>query len=35
MENLNDRIFELHAEGLSAGKIAQKVKVKKAVVTEI
>ena len=35
MENLNDRIFKLHAEGLSAGKIAQKVKVKKAVVTEI
>ena len=35
MENLNDKIFELHAEGLSAGKIAQKVKVKKAVVTEI
>ena len=33
MENLNDRIFKLHAEGLSAGKIAQKVKVKKAVVS--
>ncbi len=35
MENLNDRIFELHAEGFSAGKIAQKVKVKKAVVSDI
>ena len=35
MENLNDRIFELHAEGLTAGKIAQKVRVKKAVVLDI
>ena len=35
MDNLNDRIFELHAEGLTAGKIAQKVRVKKAVVLDI
>jgi len=35
MENLNDKIFELHAEGLKAGKIAQKLKVKKAVVLDI
>jgi hypothetical protein len=32
---LNDKIFELHAEGVSAGKIAQKLKVKKAVVLDI
>ena len=35
MENLNDKIFELHAEGVKAGKIAQKLKVKKAVVMDI
>ena len=35
MENQNDRIFELHEEGLSPGKIAQKLKIKKAVVQEI
>lgn len=31
----NERIFKLNDEGLSAGKIAQKVKVKKAEVLEI
>ena len=31
----NERIFELNAEGLSAGKIAQKVKMKKAKVLDI
>ena len=38
MENtqeLNDRIFELHAEGFKAGKIAQKLRVKKAVILDI
>ena len=35
MENLNDQVFELHHEGVSAGKIAQKLKVKKAVVLDI
>lgn len=35
MENLNERIFELNDEGLTAGKIAQKLKVKKAVVLDI
>lgn len=35
MENLNDKIFELHAEGVKAGRIAQKLKVKKAVVMDI
>lgn len=35
MENQNDRIFELHEEGLSPGKIAQKLKIKKAVVQDI
>ena len=29
MENLNQRVFELFDEGVSAGKIAQKLKVKK------
>lgn len=31
----NEKIFQLNEEGLSAGKIAQKVKVKKAEVLEI
>ena len=35
MENQNDKIFLLHEEGLSPGKIAQKLKVKKAIVQEI
>lgn len=35
MENLNDRIFELNAEGFTAGKIAQKLRVKKAVILEV
>ena len=35
MDNLNERIFELNAEGLTAGKIAQKLKVKKAQVLDI
>lgn len=35
MDNLNDRIFQLNDEGLTAGKIAQKLKVKKAVVLDI
>lgn len=32
---LNDKIFLLHEEGLSPGKIAQKLKVKKAVVQDV
>lgn len=35
MDNLNEKVFDLHDEGLSAGKIAQKLKVKKAVVLDI
>lgn len=35
MENQNDRVFELNAEGFTAGKIAQKLRIKKAVVLEI
>ena len=35
MENLNQRVFELFDEGVSAGKIAQKLKVKKSVVNDI
>ena len=35
MDNLNDEIFKLHHDGVSAGKIAQKLKVKKAIVQEI
>ena len=38
MENsqeLNDKIFELNAEGFTAGKIAQKLRVKKAVIQDI
>ena len=32
---MNDKVFLLHDEGLSAGKIAQKLKIKKAVVLDI
>jgi hypothetical protein len=32
---LNDKIFALHDEGLSPGKIAQKLKIKKAIVQDI
>jgi hypothetical protein len=32
---MNDKVFLLHDEGLSAGKIAQKLKIKKAAVLEI
>jgi hypothetical protein len=35
MKNLNDRIFELHEEGLSPGRIAQKLKTKKALVQNV
>lgn len=35
MENLNDRIFQLNAEGFTAGKIAQKLRVKKTVILEV
>jgi len=35
MENLNEQVFNLHDEGLSAGKIAQKLRIKKAVVLDI
>ena len=35
MENQNDRVFELNAEGFTAGKIAQKLRIKKAVVLDI
>lgn len=35
MENLNDRIFELHSEGVKAGTIAKKLKIKKAEVLDI
>lgn len=35
MENLNERIFELNDEGLTAGKIAQKLRVKKSVILDI
>ena len=35
MDNLNERIFELNDEGLTAGKIAQKLRVKKDVVLDI
>lgn len=35
MDNLNDQIFKLHHEGVSAGKIAQKLKVKKAIVQDV
>ena len=35
MENLNEQVFNLHDEGVSAGKIAQRLRIKKAVVLEI
>jgi hypothetical protein len=35
MENLNEQVFNLHDEGVSAGKIAQKLRIKKAVVLDI
>lgn len=35
METINERIFELNDEGLAAGKIAQKLKIKKAEVLDI
>ena len=35
MENLNEKVFELFDSGVSAGKIAQKLKVKKSVVQDI
>ena len=35
METINERVFQLNDEGLAAGKIAQKLKVKKAVVLDI
>ena len=35
MENLNERVFELYDSGVSAGKIAQKLKIKKSVVNDI
>lgn len=35
MENQNDRVFELNAEGFTAGKIAQKLRIKKAIVLDI
>ena len=30
--DINERVFELHSEGFKAGKIAQKLRIKKAVV---
>ncbi len=35
METINERIFQLNDEGLAAGKIAQKLKIKKAEVLDI
>jgi len=35
METINERIFQLNDEGLAAGKIAQKLKIKKAKVLDI
>lgn len=32
---INDKVFELHSEGLTAGKIAQSLKIKKAEVLDI
>ena len=32
---LNEKVFELHDQGIKAGKIAQKLKIKKAVVLDI
>ena len=33
--DINERVFELHSEGFKAGKIAQKLRIKKAVVLDI
>ena len=33
--DINERVFELHSEGLKAGKIAQKLRIKKAAVLDI
>jgi len=33
--DINDKVFELHQEGFKAGKIAQKLRVKKSVVLDI
>ena len=33
--DINNKVFELHAEGFKAGKIAQKLRIKKAVVLDI
>ena len=35
METINERVFQLNDEGLAAGKIAQKLKIKKAEVLDI
>tara|TARA_R110001592_G_scaffold204577_1_gene454659 strand:+ start:28354 stop:28824 length:471 start_codon:yes stop_codon:yes gene_type:complete len=35
MESINVKVFELHDQGLKAGKIAQKLKIKKAIVLDI
>lgn len=35
MESINVKVFELHDQGVKAGKIAQKLKIKKAVVLDI
>lgn len=34
-KSINERVFDLHDEGFKAGKIAQKLKVKKSVVMDI
>ena len=33
--DINEKVFELHSEGFKAGKIAQKLRIKKAVVLDI
>ena len=33
--DINNKVFELHSEGFKAGKIAQKLRIKKAVVLDI
>ena len=33
--DINERVFELHSEGFKAGKIAQKLRIKKAAVLDI
>jgi hypothetical protein len=35
METINQQVFDLYDQGLSAGKIAQKLKIKKAVVLDV